>query len=61
MRTQGVAFIPIIGVEGNALFIDGIGLLIIVLLTWFSAVGDIMDCEVIEWGAFDVIDVSIGL
>ena len=31
VRTRGVVFIPAIGVAGNDLFIDGIGLLIISL------------------------------
>ena len=30
-------------------------------LTWFSTIGDIKHCEGEEWGAFDVIAVSIGL
>ena len=65
MRTQGVVFILAIRVAGNDLFIDGIGLLIISLslvsLTWFSAIGDITGCQGVEWRAFDVIAVSIGL
>ena len=72
MRTRGVVYVPAIGVADNDLFIDGIGLLIISLplvtislsvvsLTWFSAIGDIMDCEMVECGAFDVTAVSIGL
>ena len=47
VRTQ-VVFIPAIGVAGNDLFIDGEDLLklslILVPLTWFSAVCDIKDC-----------------
>ena len=30
-------------------------------LAWFSAMGDIMDCEGVEWEAFDVKIVSIDL
>ena len=30
-------------------------------LTWFSAAGDIRDCEGVEWGGSDVLAVSIGL
>ena len=45
-------FIPAIGVPGKDLFIDGIGLLVIslslVLLTLFSAIGDITDCKWVE-------------
>ena len=65
VRTWGVMFIPAIGVPGKDLFIDGIGLLVIslslVLLTLFSAIGHITDCKWVEWQAFDVIAVSIGL
>ena len=54
-----MVFIPAIGVAGNDLFIDGIGLLMISLplvtislsvvsLTLFSAIGDTMDCEMVE-------------
>ena len=49
VSTRPIVFIPTIRVVGNDLFIDGLGLLIISLslvsLTWFSAMGDITDCE----------------
>ena len=59
VRTRGVVFIPAIGVVGNDLFIDGVGLLIISLtlvtislslvpLISFSAIGDVTSCEVVE-------------
>ena len=55
-------FIPAIGVAGNGLFVDMIGLLLTSLsLTWFYAINVIADCEGVEWGAFDVIAVAIGL
>ena len=52
LTKEGVVFIPAIKVAGNDLFIDGIGLLIMSLslmsLTWFSPIGDIVDCEGVE-------------
>lgn len=62
-RTRVVVFILAIEVAGNDLYIDGIVLLIVSLalvsLTPFSALGDIRECEGVEWGTFDVIAIKL--